>query len=407
MTILSAGISVAGLEACLLQIDPEPKDLNPYLNNRFFGPNETLQNENMILHLARAEELILRGVQAYTKRSHLFRTVHAETHAPQNLYIPGFELARIHSRGMDYLPGVKSPKLNVVVRGSKEHLLFLFFATLTDRRQKSGGDFGVYASHCAIYRDNPLLYTSAVITWDEQKLATILSRYRIGVPDQSAGYWIRCAKTLFEEYNGDPVHLYKSHGATVKGILAFKEYGKSQGKKKGVLESRDPLPGYGPKIASLYSLFLDGFGALPFPKDAFPVDVQVQRLFIQFEAVTIKTRASNAIMEKVLRPFICLIAHYHGLDKQDISHAFWLLGSEGCNSCSKKLNAPQMCPIYDECRGCQNTANYFAKGYWSVEDKPMTRGASKGIAFGMPQVRPVRYSRKPKPESPQVLLFQQ
>jgi endonuclease III len=402
----SVTISSAGLEACLREVVPVSQDSTSLISQspRFFLPYERLENENMILHLSRAEELILNLSHAYRNGSHMFRSVRAETHGPQFIYIPGYEITRFHAKGMDYLPSIKGLDIKVLKRGSREHLIFLFFATLTDRRQKSGGDFGVYASHCAIYHEYPELYTSAVILWDKEKLGTLLSRYKIGVPNQSAEYWIRCAKTLFEDYEGDPVMLYKAHGSTVEGILAFKEKGKKLGKKNGSLESGDPLPGYGPKIASLYALFLDAFGALPFPEDAFPVDVQVQRLFIQYSAIIKKTKISNAMMEKVIRPFVCLLAKYHGLDKQVISHAQWLLGSEGCNSCSKKLNAPDMCPVYAECQGCENTANYFAKGMWDSNDAPMKKGAST-VSFGMPEVRPTRYSRKKNSVSPQLLLF--
>jgi hypothetical protein len=149
---------------------------------------------------------------------------------------------------------------------------------------------------------------------------------------------------------------------------------------------------------------MDAFGTLPFPEDAFPVDVQVQRLFIQYGAINRKTSVSNAMMEKVLRPFICLMVKYHGLDKQVISHSFWLLGSEGCNSCSKRLNAPTYCPIYSECNGCENTASYFARGTWDPSHLPMSKGASV-VRFGVPEKRPARYSRRQSPESPQFRLY--
>lgn len=402
----SVTISVAGLVTCLREVVPVSQGITlpNFHSPRFFMPHERLENENMILHLSRAEELILTLANAYSNRSHMFQSIRAETHGPQFIYVPGYQVARFHAKGMDYLPGVNGMDIKVVERGSLEHLVFLFFATLTDRRQKSGGDFGVYASHCAILHKYPELYTPEVISWDKEKLGALLSEYKIGVPNQSAEYWIRCAKTLFEEYEGDPVYLYKAQGSTVEGILAFKEDGKRRGKKNGSVKSEDPLPGYGPKIASLYALFLDGVGALPFPEDAFPVDVQVQRLFIQYGAIEKKTKISNAMMEKVIRPFVCLMAKYHGLDKQVISHAQWLLGSEGCNSCSKKLNAPSMCPIYADCQGCENTSNYFAKGVWDPNDAPMQKGASV-VSFGMPEARPTRHGRKNSIESPQALLF--
>jgi len=397
-----AHLSVAGLNTCRQQVIAVPRGA-PITSTRFFASHDVFENDNMIMHLAKAEELILALTGAYRRGESMFQSVRAETHGPQYTYVPGYELGRIRARRMDYLPGVEGPDIRVIKKGSPRHLLFLFFATLTDRRTKSGGDFGVYASHCKIYHKHPELYTSSAISWNKGDLGKLLSRYKIGVPNQSAEYWIRCAETLFGNYGGNPVRLYEEHGSNVEGILKFKEAGKRLGKKNGDKESGDPLPGYGPKIASLYALFLDAFGALPFPEDAFPVDVQVQRLFIQYGAITMKTRVSNALMEKTIRPLVCLLAKFHGLDKQDISHAFWLLGSQGCTSCSRRLNAPTICPIYSKCLGCQNTANYFAKGLWDPADEPMKKGAAT-VTFGMLAERPTRYSRNPT-KSTQMHLF--
>lgn len=390
---ITGTLSVAGLEACLHQVSTKDDP-----NQRFFTRGEVLENEIILLDLPRAEELILRLNSAYIQRTHMFERVRAETHGPHFTYYPGYEVERFQARGMDCLPGISPSHSVVLKKGSLEHILFLFFATLTDRRQKSGGDFGVYASHCAIYAKHPELYTEAVISWEEDKLAKLLSTYRIGVPNQSAKYWIQCAKTVFQEYGGDPVRMYKEHGGTVAGILKFRD-----SKKK---EGSNPLPGYGPKIASLYSLFLDAFGALPFPLDAFPVDVQVQRLFIQHEAIKGKVPISNSVMEKTLRPLICLLAKFHHLNKQDISHSFWLLGSEGCNACSKKQNAPKMCPIYADCRGGENTAGYFAKGAWDPKNEPMQKGASK-VRFGMLDTtsRPTRVGGRNQTPTKQIHLF--
>ena len=129
------------------------------------------------------------------------------------------------------------------------------------------------------------------------------------------------------------------------------------------------------------------------PEDAFPVDVQVQRIFIQMGVVTKKMDISNAMMEKMLRPLICLVAKCHDLDKVVVSHSFWLLGSEGCNGCPDKQIARYTCPVYEGCLGCENTASYFARGKWALEDKPMNKGGTEKIEFGMPGVVPQRYGR--------------
>ena len=337
---------------------------------RYFHPGDVFENENMKFDLHLGEELILKLYNSYVEATHMFAKVRSETHAPQHLFIPGYD---------------------------KEHILWLFFATLTDRRQKSGGPYGVYASHCKIFADRPELYSEYAATLKVDEFGNYLKKFKIGVPNQSALYWKQCARTLFYDFDGDPVKMFSSIGSDVRAVQKFKNDGKKIG--------NDPLPGYGPKITSLYSLFLHEIKAVLMPEDAFPVDVQVQRVFIQSRAILKKGDVSNALMEKVLRQYICLIAKFHNLDKIVVSHSFWLLGSEGCNGCPGKQNAPVMCPMYEMCHGCENTASYFAKGKWALEDRPMNKGGQQIIEFGMPGIVPQRYTRKKREATPQLHLF--
>lgn len=373
------------------------------LHNRIFSEGDVFENAQMCLDLFAAENLVLRLCATYESNALLFETVRAETHAPQHLYLPGYE-TRFKSPTA-FLPNfAPSKRVKIFERGDPDHILWLMFSALTDRRQKSGGPFGVYASHCRIYANRPECYTKKVMSFDPVEFGNYLKKFKIGVPNQSAAYWIRCAKTLFGSYGGDPVRMFREIGTDVRAVQAFKKSGEvyvENGKKK----RNDPLPGFGPKITSLYSLFLHEVGAVLMPEDAFPVDVQVQRMFLQTGVIIRKMDISNAMMEKVLRPLICLVAKFYQLDKVIVSHSFWLLGSELCNGCPDKQIARYKCPVYEACLGCENTASYFARGKWAIDDKPMNKGGMQKIEFGMPGVTPHRYGRIKRLPSTQELLW--
>jgi endonuclease III len=331
------------------------------------------------LDVAQGEALILSLCRAYEEKTHMFSLplggIDINGHAPQHLYWPGspYSLAvskkqkpEIDLFGKKAIENEKF-KGKRILKGSKEHALFLFFAVLTDRRQVSAN---VYKAHTMFWFRHPELYTEKVLTFSEKKLGDILIRYKVGCPRQSAGYWLACARSLFGEFCGDPVRMVKELGGDVSSLQKMKRVSKTK--------SGDMLPGYGPKITSLYFLFLAELGFHDLPEDAFPVDVHVQRLFIQSGALALSGDISNARMEKMLRPFISGVARKFSLNKVTISHALWLLGSLGCNGCRSNKAAHLTCPIFTACSGPQDTARYFAQGKWCPSDVPMNKG---GVAI--------------------------
>lgn len=291
------------------------------------------------IHEEKATSLVLTLYKEYQARKFFYERNNSD-HAPQNVYFP---------KG--------------TTQGSSWHALWLFFATLTDRRQVSNE---VYKAHREIFVHHPELYSEEVLGYTVKELEEILIRYRVGVPRQSAKYWMRCAETLFGEFDGNPLLLYSSCGNTVGGT---QEYRKNFQKKHKV----NPLPGYGPKISSLYAMFLSELGLLEFPKDAFAVDVHVQRIFMQTGALTLSKRLTNESLEKVLRPFLCLICEEHSLDKIDLAHAFWFLGSTLCTNCYRRGDIVHLCPAYEMCSGPINTKEYFIRGFWNTLDEPGTQ----------------------------------
>lgn len=301
----------------------------------------------------KAEELVLKLYDEYVGKKGLYRYENAST-APQNKHIPGMKTSY---QGDVFDHRYVEPKFVKVTK--KKHTLWLFFATLTDRRQVSDE---VYKAHVRLVAEYPELYTKEVAKRDKTEFGEFLAKYKIGVPRQSADYWIRCANTLFNKFGGDPIKLINYCGGTVEGVQAYK---KRVEKETGF----DPLPGYGPKITSLLLLFLAELGVYEMPADAFPVDVHVQALFLQYGAMVTTRDIVNDEAENFLRPFLCNIATKHNLCKVALAHAFWIKGAKLCTGCSKRKYVALLCSIEKGCTGRINTAKYFSHGIW---EHPLT-----------------------------------
>ena len=287
------------------------------------------------IDVQRATRLLLAVYSAYIERTHLFRFVTALTHAVQHIHIPdGCE------------------------KGSLQHVQWLFFATLTDRRQVSDN---VYAAHLELRERHPHLYLPGSEDLDPFELADILIRYQIGMPRQSAQYWVRCARTLWGDWDGNPARLYG--GQSIKDALKWK-----RGFKK------NPLPGFGPKILSLFGLYLAELGKVAL-FDAFPVDVHVQRWFLNTDCILgIEGKVFNEEMERTLRPFITDFCNEYKLSWVDLSHALWFLGNRVCTGCAKNRAARMLCPSYDACGGSWNSSTYFKKGCWDASLRRFRKG---------------------------------
>ncbi len=349
----------------------------------------------------RAEQLVDSIYGAYVNERGLYKFVRAETHGPQHRFIPGNTPPQVVNQGLlfDEVHVEHKEPPPGISRGSRQHLVWLLFATLTDRRQVSGGEKGVYASQCLIHQQYPWLYTREVLKLSVKELAEILIQFKIGVPRQSAQYWLPLAMTLFEEFDGNPVAMFKTAGSTIENVQKWK---RRIEKERGY----DPIPGFGPKITSLYLMYIAELGALPFPKDAFAVDVHVQRLFLQTGAIKLHQKTLNFEIAERIRGFLCALAERKSYDKLILSNAFWLKGSRLCNGCSKRKDIPLLCSIYQSCSGPRSTANYFAKGAWYPEDEVFTRGDIRP-GYGMPTQVPERQrTRKDVPVIPIIPLFE-
>jgi hypothetical protein len=330
---------------------------------------------------------------AYTARNGLYGEVLIETHAPQIKYYPGsttmsHEYQSVQESLLESVVANVSNESgkNLLAPGTLEHRRWLWFATLTDRRELSER---VYRGHCHIHDNHPNLYTSEIIQISEQRMVSILDpkKYKIGSPRDSAKYWLVCGKTLHEEFDGDPVNLLLLAGWSVESVYAWK---KEQKKIRGY----DPIPGWGKKLISLYFLYLAQLGYL-LPLDAFPADVHAQAFVIQLNACMFGSSelVYTSPLAEMVRLEAILYCKKRGYNPVTLAHASWLLGSQLCVSCSKRPDALTLCPVYTMCSGRVDTSSYFVQGVWYKNSLFMNKGGSRP-EFGLPGDRVLRFRKR-------------
>lgn len=302
-------------------------------------------SSNITLDKKRARHVLHVLYEAYSEGKQLFAHVARKMNAPQQKFFP-----------------------HGVAKGGIEHCRWLFFAAMTDRREVSET---VYESHVRLWKREPQLYSAQVLDMPAHEITLLLAEGKIGSPGQSARYWPRSARTLFESFGGDPLAIYRELGS-INDILAFKSNGKG-----------NILPGFGPKILSLLSLFYEELGLMSMPPDAFPVDVHVQRFAISTGIVTAKTSVTNEEVESELRPLLCEICKEERWEPLELSHALWFLGNRCCSGCYRNAAAERLCPSYGMCGGSISTLSYFRRGFWDMTAPRHRKGGE--CLFSLPE----------------------
>ncbi len=253
--------------------------------------------------------------------------------------------------------------------GSRIWQQWIFFATLTDRREDSKY---VYESHTRMWIDYPELYLPIVVGIPPKEIELILRKYKVGCPEDSSKYWPRCAQTLFQEFGGDPRRMFRLGDTTpIEDILTFKR----------CFPGRDPLPGFGPKISSLLAIYYAERKLIKIPTDAFPVDLHVMRFLISTGIVRGTGVVENQWLASIVRKLLCRVVKRLGISAIDASHAIWFRGNRGCTRCYKVRAMPKLCPVYNECGGAIRTSPSREDGVWRLDDLRHRRGGDMARAI--------------------------
>lgn len=280
----------------------------------------------------RAKKLLIdRLFGAYYGETHLFKYVHAKNgDAPQHKYWPAD-----------------------VKKGSYEHQVFLFFATLLTYRSGSEEWFRQCA---ALFGRSRFMFFREVLEMDFKMIESHLRTAEFVHPAAAARYWKENARTLFNAYGGDPLKIFSN--GTIRGVMKLKK------------ESRGNLfPGYGPKLLSLLALFYIELDLIDPVADAFPCDLHVQNQCISLGLVKAESNMIDAYkLADFLRINLSDLCNKNGVSALDLSHAMWFLGNRICIECNRKRRiSERLCPIMDCCGGRISTLMYRKKGKWKTE----------------------------------------
>jgi hypothetical protein len=331
------------------------------------------------------------------KNKGLFDFVRIETHAPQIKYFPGSPalLPEKNENQLSFLPEAKEEVVNILEPGTLGHRIWLWVSVHEDLQDDSDQ---VYRAHCKIFADHPEFYDRRVLDLDLKEFARILKekdetgkvKYKVHHGEKVARNWQRCMKTLFEEFEGDPLVFLKKTGWSVESVYAWKM---SQKKIRGY----DPLPNWGRKLISLYFFYLIGLDpTYVFPDDAFPADLHAQALVIQTGCLDWgdKDVIYSAPFAEMIRKFVTRLAREKNWDILILGHAQWLQGSSLCNGCALNKGAIALCNIFKMCGGRVDTGSYSA-GKWYKDGRVQTKPGEMA-PFGLPTEQPLRLTRARK-----------
>lgn len=305
---------------------------------------------DVIIYPQRAVSVFGKIYSDAVSRAGFFRHVYADVYAPQRIYFPF---------------GTKC--------GDKEHRLWLLFAVMTDRRGQSNR---IYLGHQALWRKYPELYSIQVLNFPIQKIVDLISNEAIGLHRNIIENWSSVAETIFLMLEGEPLNIYRNRD--INSIVYPR-------KSDTVLH----LPGFGPKILSLLSMFYSELNLMELPFDAFPVDVHVQRIAITNGILDSKKGTiPKSIAETVLRYLICQLSFMKRWSKIDLSNALWLLGNRGCSGCYRSAIMSHFCPVYQFCTGAIDSGPYYGGGNWDLTRRFRKSGGSgKMFSEEVPLIR--------------------
>ncbi len=292
----------------------------------------------LIWDAEKARRLVLEFHTAYQTHTHLFTNVHAMNgDAPQHKYLPAD-----------------------VSKGSPEHILFLFGATMLTYRSLSEMGFKQAVN---LYEQKLYLFSRRAFDLSEKELYGIFKEVGFVHPSQVAKNWPRVVGELFQSYGGNPLAIFEK-GVTIDGVVELKK-----GPKGTML-----FPGFGPKLFSLLAIFYEELGVMPHVRGAFPVDLHVQRIFISSDVITGVGVMDAAVIAEFIRVRLSELCYELNIKPLDLSHALWFLGNKLCTKCDKVKGIKSGCPVENMCAGGIPSLSYNKTGKWNFDALRKNKG---------------------------------
>lgn len=301
--------------------------------------------KNVRFNVRRAEKVFLEACGAYREQRLLFSRAGIEN-APQNTAVPGN-----------------------VERGSFPHAVFLYFTTLIT--YASDSDM-VFKQSVHLFEKYQYLFSEKLLEISVEEIGERFREVGFVRPKQGAGYWYGSGRTLFSEYQGEPLRLF-----AVENVDEFLLKKRALKKRFG----KEALPGIGPKIFSLMAIFFHELGLIPEMPGAFPVDLHVQRICIAQGIIEGNGVSFAAPLAEFLRPRIYEVCERLGMRTLDLSHALWLLGHLGCTICPFVEGIEHVCPIASSCGGAPPSLLYARKGKWNLDAPRLRKGSIQSSLF--------------------------
>lgn len=312
-------------------------------------PSDALEPKRLIMfERDRMLKAMLAILASFKNETHLFRFV-SIAHAPQHNHRP-----------------------KTVTKGSSEHLVFLFLGTLIIYRSVSDEGF---KQAVVLYDRSSWLFTKEILSKTLDDVTEAMRAVGFIHPLEAARGWYGTAQTLFREYKGNPLRLLREI-KSVDDFMALKNNG--QGNR---------FPGYGPKLFSLLILFYQELKVAEafHVREAFPVDLHVQRIFLSLDLAAFNTRWIDAVtLAEPIRKEISFLCEREKIYVVELSHALWFLGNRLCGNCQRISDIELKCPLYEWCGGAFASEPYRLRGEWDKSYGRKQKGLSpnqKGFSF--------------------------
>ena len=268
----------------------------------------------MNINIKRFNLVFGRIFAAYEQRSGIYATHDADTFGPQRLDRPkGTEI------------------------GDSKHLYWLTLAGLSDRRTDSSS---LYPRMATMFDQHPELFIQGQYpTFVE--LETLYRTYKIGVPVNDIGLFIKRKRHLDEFFAGDPLRIYDECTTATEVVVKMRALARKH-------NLPHVFPGAKEKMFSLLAMFLSEITDLRF-SDLVPIDTWVQSVVASTGVLRGTESIKVSALEKMLRPPMTrLFSTFR--DVPGAANATWIHGRKLCDRCGS-TDMSKLCPVYDLCKG--------------------------------------------------------